>query len=168
MLRERLKSSIAALETNIDNEQGEGFSCPIQMSIVIGILTFVLILIALFLSLVVLAQKSKDGGVGAAMGGGAAEAAFGAETNTVLSKATINAAIAFFVLSFILYLGHIYQRKHAAAAGGALPTIAAPAVAPAAASTAVPAPAPETTASTPAPVEATPAAPRADQPKPNP
>lgn len=100
------------------------------MSILIGILTFVLILISLFMVLVVLAQKAKDGGVGAAMGGGAAEAAFGAETGNVLSKATINASIAFFVLSFVLYLGHIYQRKHAAANGGALPAISAPAVAP--------------------------------------
>ncbi len=101
------------------------------MSIVIGILTFVLILLSLFIVLVVLAQKSKDGGVGAALGGGAAEAAFGAETGNVLSRATINASIAFFILSFALYLGHIYQRKHAAAAGGSLPTISVPASAPA-------------------------------------
>lgn len=96
------------------------------MSIVIGIFTFVLILLSLFLVLVVLAQKAKDGGVGAALGGGATEAAFGAETGNVLSKATINGAIAFFVLSFLLYLGHIYQRGRPAAAGDALPTIEAP------------------------------------------
>ena len=101
------------------------------MSIVIGILTFVLILLSLFIVRGVLAQKSKDGGVGAALGGGAAEAAFGAETGNVLSRATINASIAFFILSFALYLGHIYQRKHAATAGGSLPTITVPASAPA-------------------------------------
>ena len=39
------------------------------MSIVLGILTFVLILVSLFIVLVVLAQKSKDGGMGAALGG---------------------------------------------------------------------------------------------------
>ena len=43
----------------------------------------------------------------------------------MLSKATINAAIVFFVLSFALYLGRIYQGKHSSS-GGALPTIAAP------------------------------------------
>jgi preprotein translocase subunit SecG len=101
------------------------------MSIVIGILTFVLILLSLFIVLVVLAQKSKDGGVGAALGGGATEAAFGAETGNVLSRATINASIAFFILSFALYLGHIYQRKQAAATGGSLPTITVPAATPA-------------------------------------
>jgi preprotein translocase subunit SecG len=110
------------------------------MSIVIGILTFVLILLSLFIVLVVLAQKSKDGGVGAALGGGATEAAFGAETGNVLSRATINASIAFFILSFALYLGHIYQRKQAATTGGTLPTITVPAATPAPATPAPTAP----------------------------
>lgn len=100
------------------------------MSILIGIATFILILISIFMVLVVLAQKAKsDGGVGAAMGSGVTEATFGAETGNVLTKATINAAVAFFVLSFLLYLGHIWQRNHGAAEGGALPTINAPAAA---------------------------------------
>src|SRR5258705_12952191 len=99
------------------------------MSILLGILTFILILVSLFLILVVLMQKSKDGGVGAALGGGATEAAFGADTSNVLSKSTIYAAILFFVLAFALYLGRIYERKHANdAARNALPSIAAPAV----------------------------------------
>lgn len=98
------------------------------MNILLGILTFVLIVTSVFLVLVVLMQKAKnDGGLGAAMGGGMAEAAFGADTSNVLSKATINAAIAFFILAFALYLGRIYQRTHGASAGDGLPTIAAPA-----------------------------------------
>jgi preprotein translocase subunit SecG len=98
------------------------------MNILLGILTFVLILISIFLILVVLAQKAKsDGGMGAAMGGGMAEATFGAETSNVLSKATINAAIAFFVLSCALFLGRIYQLRHTAESGAALPSIGAPA-----------------------------------------
>jgi preprotein translocase subunit SecG len=122
------------------------------MSILLGILTFVLILVSLFLVLVVLAQKSKDGGMGAALGGGAAEAAFGADTTNVLSKSTIYSAILFFILAFALYLGRIYERKTAgAAAGSALPTMAAPA-APA------PAPAAPTPATT-APATAAPATP---------
>lgn len=129
------------------------------MSIVLGILTFVLILVSLFIVLVVLAQKSKDGGMGAALGGGAAEAAFGAETGNVLSKSTIYAAVLFFVLAFALYLGRIYESKHAsAAAGSALPTIAAPATpvsAPAA--TATSAPGAVALPTTPAPAAPTPA-----------
>jgi preprotein translocase subunit SecG len=103
------------------------------MSIILAISTFVLILTSIFLILLVLAQKAKsDGGMGAAMGGGMAEATFGADTGNVLSKATINAAIVFFVLSFALYLGRIYERKHSTAASGlALPTITVPAAAPA-------------------------------------
>jgi len=97
------------------------------MSVLLAIFTFVLILVSLFLILVVLMQKAKsDGGMGAAMGGGMAEATFGADTGNVLSKATINASIIFFVLSFSLYLGSIYHYKHGSRSGGALPTIAAP------------------------------------------
>jgi preprotein translocase subunit SecG len=122
------------------------------MSIVLGILTVLLIFVSIFLVLIVLAQKSKDGGMGAALGGGAAEAAFGAETSNVLSKSTIYAAILFFVLSFILYLGRIYERSHSrAGANNALPTIAVPATPP---------PAPATpAATTPAPDAANTAAP---------
>ena len=107
------------------------------MSILLGILTVILIFVSLFIVLVVLAQKSKDGGMGAALGGGAAEAAFGADTTNVLSKSTIYASIIFFVLAFTLYLGRIYERKHASAArGNALPTIAVPAAPPATPATA--------------------------------
>ena len=116
------------------------------MSIVLGILTFVLIIISVFLILIVLAQKAKsDGGVGAALGGGMTEAAFGADTGNVLSGLTIKAAVAFFVLSFGLYLGHIYQRTHArAAAQDALPAITAPASPAPVEPVTVPAPAPQT------------------------
>ncbi len=110
------------------------------MSILIGIATFVLILVSIFMVLVVLAQKAKnDGGVGAAMGSGVTEATFGAETGNVLTTATIRAAVAFFVLSFLLYLGHIYQRSHGTASGGALPTIDTPALPAPAADAAAPA-----------------------------
>jgi preprotein translocase subunit SecG len=121
------------------------------MSIVLGILTFILILVSVFLVLIVLMQKSKDGGIGSALGGGAAEAAFGADTNNVLVQATKYSAILFFVLAFLLYLGRIYERKsEKGAAGGALPAITAPA-APAAPAPAVTVPA------TPAPAAAAPA-----------
>ena len=100
------------------------------MSILIGIFTLLLILVSVFLILVVLAQKTKDGGMGAALGGGATESAFGHETGNVLTKATINAAILFFVLSFVLYLARIYESKHRNAGAGGLPEISAPAAVP--------------------------------------
>ena len=106
-----------------------GLRCaPTFMSLVIGILTFVLIVTSLFLVLVVLMQRAKtDGGMGSAMGGGSMESTFGAETGNVLSGATIKAAIVFFVVSFTLYLAHIYQAKHHDGLDSKLPTITAPA-----------------------------------------
>jgi len=98
------------------------------MSILLGILTFFLIIVSVLLILLVLMQKAKsDGGAGAALGGGMTESAFGADTTNVLSGTTIKAAIAFFVLSFVLYLGHLYQRNNSAGSGETLPTIQAPA-----------------------------------------
>jgi preprotein translocase subunit SecG len=99
------------------------------MSLLIGVLTFILVLTSLFLVLIVLMQRAKtDGGMGAAMAGGATESAFGAETNNVLVGATIKGAIVFFVLSFVLYLANIYNSKHHEGADNKLPTVNAPAV----------------------------------------
>jgi len=111
------------------------------LSILIGVFTFALILVSLFLVLVVLMQKSKDGGMGAAMGGGVVEATFGADSENVLAKTTRKAAIAFFVISFGLYLAQVYKHKHANTSVDALPTFGA-AAAPAAAPATAPTPAP--------------------------
>ena len=101
-----------------------------MLHVFINIFTFVLVVVSIFLVLLVLMQKAKsDAGV-AAMGGGGMESAFGAEAGNVLSGATIKAAIAFFVLSFALYLGHIYESKHQAVVDAKLPTITAPALPP--------------------------------------
>lgn len=129
------------------------------MNILFGILTFILIVISVFLVLLVLAQKAKnDGGMGAALGGGMAEATFGADTGNVLSKLTINFSIAFFVLAFVLYLGRIYQRTHSTQTGDALPTISAPAVQPSTSLPAFPsADAPADTTTAPAATESAPA-----------
>ena len=99
------------------------------MSILADILTIVLALLSVFLILIVLAQKGNaNGGMGAAMGGGMAEAALGAETTTVLTKWTRNTAIIFFVLVFGLGLARIYLHSAAEAADdNALPEFDAPA-----------------------------------------
>lgn len=97
------------------------------MGIFLWVLTVILIFVSLFLILVVLAQKSKDAGMGAALGGGAAEAAFGADTGNVLSKSTIWAAVVFFILAFALYLGRISEASGSRGDTRALPDIAAPA-----------------------------------------
>ena len=143
------------------------------MSVLLGIGTFFLFLISIIMVLAILAQRTKsDGGVGAALGGGMAEAAFGAESGNILTKATTYLAVTFFVLSLGLYLGYIYNHRHASAnSGPAMPTtpgLMAPAETAAPAATDVPAttetPAPEAaTTETPAPApEAAPAAPTAN------
>jgi preprotein translocase subunit SecG len=121
------------------------------MSILLGFCTAILILTSIVLILLVLAQKAKsDGGMGAAMGAGMAEATFGADTGNVLSKATINAAVVFFVMSITLYLGRIYELKHATASGGALPTISVPVTSKANGPAAIAVPAPVTAQPAPA------------------
>jgi preprotein translocase subunit SecG len=102
------------------------------MSFVIALLYILLVPLSVFLVLVVLMQKSKsDGGVGAALGGGASEAAFGPDTGNVLATVTRNGTIAFFVLCFGLYLAQI-ARHTDKVAGEALPAIEVPAEVPAA------------------------------------
>ncbi|MDD2764905.1 MAG: preprotein translocase subunit SecG [Opitutaceae bacterium] len=115
-----------------------------MISVFIGIATFMLILVALFLILVVLAQRAKSDGGMAAMGGGAMESAFGPDTSNILSRLTIRGAIVFFVLSFLVYLGYIHVRGHPTGAKGTLPNIPVPA-APAVPSSSAPAAAPAVT-----------------------
>ena len=79
-------------------------------SLFISLLTLVLILVSGFVILLVLMQRtSQSGGMGAALGGGAAESAFGSDANNVLRNATIYSIIAFFLVSLGLFL--IYQSK---------------------------------------------------------
>ena len=132
------------------------------MQILIPVGLVILAIVSSLLVLLVLAQRAKnDGGVGAAMGGGMAEATFGAETTNVLSKATIRGAIIFFVLAFFLYLAYIHDAQR----GGpsqALPEVAMPAPAAPAAPAAVPltpfstTPAPAPVTEVPPPVAPTP------------
>jgi preprotein translocase subunit SecG len=81
------------------------------MSFLIGLLTFVLVLICLAVILLVLIQlPKKEAGVGVAFGGGATDALFGAGSGTVLTKATKYAAIAFFGLA--LLVGMLQKHVH--------------------------------------------------------
>ncbi len=74
----------------------------------ISLLTLALLLISAFVVLLVLMQRtSQSGGMGAALGGGAAESAFGSDTSNVLTKGTIYGIISFFVVALVLYL--LYQ-----------------------------------------------------------
>ncbi|MCD8483582.1 MAG: preprotein translocase subunit SecG [Verrucomicrobia bacterium] len=79
-----------------------------MLNILITFLTFLLIIVSLFMVLVILMQRpNTNAGMGAAFGGGMTESAFGTETSNILTKATRYSAVAFFVLCLSLYLLHI-------------------------------------------------------------
>lgn len=71
-------------------------------NILIDFLLGVYVLDCAFMGLVILMQRSKQEGLGAAFGGGFTESVFGAQTSNVLVKATVWASILFFVLSITL------------------------------------------------------------------
>ena len=108
-----------------------------------------LFVVCILVVLIILMQKpSANAGMGAALGGGAAETVFGGESANVLSRMTTTLTVPLFVLSFGLYLGFVARERKTPTALGISET--APA-------TAVPATAPVSAAS--APAAATPVAP---------
>src|SRR5438270_8404963 len=72
------------------------------MQILINFLLAIYVLIALLMLLVILMQRPKSEGLGAAFGGGVTENIFGAQTTTVLTKITGWLAGMFFVFTFLL------------------------------------------------------------------
>lgn len=93
-------------------------------NILIPIFSFILILISLFLILIVLLQRaSTNAGLGSAFGGGVTEAAFGGQTGNILTRITIICAVAFFVISFGLYLAHLASQSNTGGKDEQLPDI---------------------------------------------
>jgi preprotein translocase subunit SecG len=72
------------------------------MSILITILLGLWMLVALLMVLVILMQRPKSEGLGAAFGGAVTENLFGAQTTNVLVKFTAWLAGIFFVITFVL------------------------------------------------------------------
>ena len=72
------------------------------MSIVINILLVIEALVAVLMMLVILMQRPKSEGLGAAFGGGVTENIFGAQTTNVLTTITTWLASIFFVLALTL------------------------------------------------------------------
>jgi protein translocase SecG subunit len=73
------------------------------MALLIGFLTFILVVNCLFLILLVLIQlPKKDAGAGVAFGGGATDALFGAGSGNALTKMTKYAATMFIGMALIL------------------------------------------------------------------
>jgi preprotein translocase subunit SecG len=79
------------------------------MQILINCLLAVYVLIALLMVLVILMQRPKSEGLGAAFGGGVTENIFGAQTTNVLVKFTSWLTGLFFALTFVLSI--LYSHK---------------------------------------------------------
>ena len=81
------------------------------MNILINVILAIDMLVAVLMTLVILMQRPKSEGLGAAFGGGVTENIFGAQTTNVLTKFTGWLAGIFFVLTFVL--GILYARRSA-------------------------------------------------------
>ncbi len=68
----------------------------------IDVLLFFFVIVCALMCLVVLMQRSKQEGLGAAFGGGFTESVWGAQTSQVLVKATVWLAALFFIISICL------------------------------------------------------------------
>lgn len=71
-------------------------------SILISVLLIVEVLAAFLLIVVILAQKSKDQGLGMAFGSGMGESLFGSRAGNVLTRMTITLAVVFMVTTILL------------------------------------------------------------------
>ena len=124
-----------------------------MINIAIYILLGVNILVCILLTLLVLMQKPRSEGLGAAFGGSFTDSIFGAQTSDVLTKGTIWLGSTFMVLTLILAL--LYSHRQASG-----PKLQEELTKPIAATTnnfatnaAVPAPVDSSTPATPAPAK---------------
>jgi len=79
------------------------------MNILINVILAIDMVVAVLMTLVILMQRPKSEGLGAAFGGGVTENIFGAQTTNVLTKFTGWLAGIFFVLTFVL--GILYAQR---------------------------------------------------------
>ncbi|MBJ7325916.1 MAG: preprotein translocase subunit SecG [Chthoniobacterales bacterium] len=79
------------------------------MSVLISIIVAFHVLVCLLMVVVVLMQRPKNEGLGAAFGGGMTENIFGAQTTHVLQKFTVWLGVVFFAITLLLAV--IYAKR---------------------------------------------------------
>ncbi|MCW1887041.1 preprotein translocase subunit SecG [Luteolibacter flavescens] len=72
------------------------------LDISINLLLFVFVIVCLLMSMIILMQRPKNEGLGAAFGSGTTDQLFGARTTNVLQKGTVYLSTLFFVLTLTL------------------------------------------------------------------
>ena len=107
------------------------------MNLLINLCLVLFALVAVLMVLVILMQRPKSEGLGAAFGGGVTDNIFGAQTTNVLVKFTTWLAAIFFVLTFALSVLYAHQstassafRRELMKTQGAPQTSPAPAASP--------------------------------------
>ena len=78
---------------------------------IIDVLLFFYVIVCVLMGFVIMMQRSKQEGLGAAFGGGITDSLWGAQTSQVLVKTTVWLAILFFALS--ITLARLYAHKAA-------------------------------------------------------
>jgi len=126
------------------------------MSILLYFFLTVHVIVSLLLVLVVLMQRPRSEGLGAAFGGGMTDNLFGAQTTNVLAKFTTWLGSLFFILTLVLAVLYAHLQSGSSKIQRELMEMPEPV----AAKTAAPAPAPKTETSTPD-TQQTPATPNA-------
>jgi preprotein translocase subunit SecG len=81
------------------------------INFIIATLQIVLILLCAFMVLLILMQRPKQEGLGAAFGSGMTDSVFGAETSNVLSRLTVWCVVLFFGIT--LTLSSLYAHRSA-------------------------------------------------------
>jgi preprotein translocase subunit SecG len=114
------------------------------MAILLNIILAIYVIVALLMVFVILMQRPKSEGLGAAFGGGVTDNLFGAQTTNVLTKITGWLAGIFFALTFLLSILYAQRTNSASGLRQELmkdsPNAAMPAVSPGAANSTNPAP----------------------------
>ena len=143
-----------------------------SLDITISLLLVAHVVVSLLLILMVLMQRPKQEGLGAAFGGGVTDQMFGAQTTNVLQKGTAYFGTAFLVLSLVLAIligkrnfeKGIVETPPSETSASAAPDV--PAINPS--EGAPPTPTPGTTLPTPTPPKPTEPAPKPTEPAPKP
>lgn len=100
------------------------------LPIVINLLLAIHVIVSLLIVLLVLMQRPKNEGLGAAFGGGMTENLFGAQTTNVLQTATRYLGGLFFALT--LLLSYLYVKKSSGGGSALQRSLSAPTTIPAA------------------------------------
>lgn len=98
------------------------FGIMLNFLIIVG--SILLVGLCAWIILLILMQKpSANAGMGAALGGGAAESAFGGEASNVLTRWTVLGVIGFFILTLFLTLAQVYNHHKNATISELIPVV---------------------------------------------